>query len=92
MVTVRGFSKMTTQYPHTEEIEAVLKGKADFVQREGLNCLIPNWQRFADRYADTEDLFYDWLNDLDTRRIIDEILPVLSDTERTKIQQVRWIG
>lgn len=78
---------MTTQYPHTDKIKAILKDKADFVQRDGLNYLIPNWQRFADKYADTEDLIYQWLNDLDTRNIIDEILSTLSDTERTKIEQ-----
>ena len=78
---------MTTQYPHTDKIKAVLKDKADFVQRDGLNYLIPNWQRFASKYADTEDLIYDWLNDLDTRRIIGEILSTLSDTDRATIEQ-----
>lgn len=78
---------MTTQYPHTNKIKDVLKDKADFVQRDGLNYLIPNWQNFADKYADTEDLIYEWLNDLDTRKIIDKILSTLSDIERSKIEE-----
>jgi hypothetical protein len=77
---------MTNEYPHTDEIKSVLKDKADFVQRNGLNYLIPNWIRFADKYADTEDLIYEWLNDLDTRKIIDEILDTLPKNERIKIE------
>ena len=78
---------MTNEYPHTDEIKIVLKDKSDLVQRDGLNYLIPNWKRFADQYADNEDSIYEWLNDLDTRKIIDEILSTLSDFETTKIEQ-----
>lgn len=77
---------MTEKYIHNEQIRGILNGKADFVQNEGLNYLIPNWQRFAEKYAGTEDLIYEWLNDLDTRKIIDEILEVLPDHEQTKIK------
>jgi len=79
-------TNMTNRYPHTDEIKTLLKGKADFVQRDGLNYLIPNWQRFADEYADTEDLIYEWLNDLDTRKIIDEIIEILPDSEKKQIE------
>jgi hypothetical protein len=79
---------MTTEFPHTDEIKAILKDKADFVRQDGLNYLIPNWKRFADNYADKEDLIYEWLNDLDTRSIIDEILVILPNTERAKIAEV----
>ena len=78
---------MELKYSHTDEIKAILANKADFVQQNGLNYLIPNWQSFAEYYADTEDMIDEWLNDLDTRRIIDEILEVLPENERTKIEQ-----
>jgi hypothetical protein len=74
------------KYPHTQKIKAALKATADFVQKDGLNYLIPRWRHFAEKYADEEDLIYEWLNDLDTRKIIDEILGVLSEKDRTKIE------
>jgi len=75
------------KYQHTDTIREFLRGKSELVQEHGLNYLIPNWKRFADQYADTEELIYEWLNDLDTRRIIDEILATLSETERKQIEQ-----
>jgi len=77
---------MTSKYPHTDKIKNILRDKADFVQQDGLNYLIPYWQRFAEEYADTEDLIYEWQNDLDTREIIDKIISILSDNERAKIE------
>ena len=79
---------MMTIYPHTNEIKALLKDKSELVQQEGLNYLIPNWQQFADLYAENEELIYEWLNDLDTRKIIDEILQILSYQDRIKIELV----
>jgi hypothetical protein len=79
---------MTTIYPHTNEIKALLKDKSELVQQKGLNYLIPNWQEFADLYAENEELIYEWLNDLDTRKIIDEILQILSYQDRIKIELV----
>ena len=48
--------------------------------------MIPNWRRFAGVYADEEDLIFDWLNDLDSRKIIDEILNILPYKERILIE------
>ena len=79
---------MTTEFPHTEEIKAILKDKADFVRQDGLNYLIPKWKRFTDNYADNEDLIYEWLNEMDARKIIDEILVILPNTESAKITEV----
>jgi hypothetical protein len=79
---------VTSIYPHTDKIKTLLKDKAEFVQQKGLNYLIPNWQQFADMYADSEELIYEWLNDLDTRKIIDEILQILSYQDRIKIELV----
>jgi hypothetical protein len=75
------------KYPHTAEIKSILKDKAYLVERDGLNYLIPKWQQFADIYADKEDVIYEWLNDLDARRIIDEILTALSEKERAQIEE-----
>lgn len=75
------------KYPHTDKIKEVLKDKSDLVQQHGLNYLVPNWRRFADQYADTEELIYEWLNDLDTRKIIDEVLASLPDKERRSVEK-----
>jgi len=75
------------KYPHTDKIKEVLKDKSNLVQQHGLNYVSPTWQRFADQYADTEEMIYEWLNDLDARRIIDEVLATLSETERHQIEQ-----
>ncbi|MBS1636353.1 MAG: hypothetical protein JST26_10580 [Bacteroidetes bacterium] len=65
----------------------MLTCKSDLVQREGLNHLIPSWQQFVEIYAESESLIYEWINDLSTRAIIDEILSVLSEQERKKIER-----
>ena len=74
------------KYPHNDQIKALLKGCAAHVERDGLNYLIPTWQRFADVYADREDFIYEWLNDLDTRDIIEDILEILPEKERSEIE------
>jgi hypothetical protein len=79
---------MTTQFPHTDEIKAILKNNSDLVKQDGLNYLIPNWKRFTDNYADNEDLIYEWLNEMDARKIIDKILVLLPNTESAKITEV----
>ena len=77
---------MINDYSHTDEIKSILKDKADFVQRDGLNYLIPNWKRFAEEDADSQELIYEWLNDLDKRKIIDEILTIIPHSEKIKIE------
>lgn len=57
------------------------------LRRNGLNYLIPTWKLFSEKYADTEEEIYEWLNDLDTRRIIDEVLSAFSENERIEITQ-----
>ncbi|KIA86156.1 hypothetical protein [Flavobacterium sp. AED] len=79
---------MKTQFPHTDEIKAILKNNSDLVKQNGLNYLIPKWKRFTDNYADNEDLIYEWLNEMDARKIIDEILVILPNTESAKITEV----
>lgn len=75
------------KYPHNDLIKEILKDKPELVQQHGLNYLIPIWQRFADQYADSEELIYEWLNDLDARKIIDEILDILPEAEQQRITQ-----
>ena len=77
---------MSETYPHTPQIRDFLKEKSDLVKHNGLNYLIPTWREFAENYADKEELIYEWLNDLDSRRIIDEILKLLSDQEKIKVK------
>ena len=75
-------------YPHNDRIKAILKDNADVVRKDGLNYLIPAWQRFASEYAHIESSLDEWLNDLDTRMIVENILNVLPQNERAKVEEV----
>jgi hypothetical protein len=79
---------MKTQFPHTDDIKAILKNNSDLVKQDGLNYLIPKWEQFTDIYADNEYLIYEWLNEMGARKIIDEILVLLPNTESAKITEV----
>ena len=74
------------KYPHTDKIKAILDDTTALVEGYGLNYLIPRWQHFTDQYADTENSICKWLDDLDDRRTIDQILNVLTDGERMAIE------
>ncbi len=39
--------------------------------------LITKWEITANDYADKEELIYEWQNDMDARRLIDELIPTL---------------
>ncbi len=73
------------KYPHTDKIKAILDDTTALVEGYGLNYLIPRWH-FTDQYADTENSICKWLDDLDDRRTIDQILNVLTDGERMVIE------
>jgi hypothetical protein len=77
---------MLNHYPHNDKIKQAIKDCADFVVKDGLNYLIPTWKEFAES-VDKNDgsIIYEYLNDLDTRNIIDRILPFVADEERNKI-------
>ncbi len=64
------------------------KKKTNFEKDDGLNYLIPLWKEFAEKYVETETYIYEWLNDIDARRLIDELLAELSEKERTKVEKV----
>ncbi|HEY4875448.1 MAG TPA: hypothetical protein VIH86_07750 [Puia sp.] len=74
-------------YPHNPKIKRALSGCVDFVIKDGLNYLIPEWKRFV-KNVDEDDgsIIYEYLNDVDTRDIINKILPYLADNEKIKIE------
>ena len=77
---------MLNQYPHNDKIKQVIKDCADFVVNDGLNYLIPTWKKFTENVdKDDGSIIYEYLNDLDTRNIIDRILPFVTDKERHEI-------
>jgi len=73
-------------HPHNDIIKAAMRGKSELVQRAGLNYLIPTWARNA-AAADGEGNMDVWRNDLDGRKIIDEIFDLLSQEERLVVQK-----
>lgn len=73
-------------YPHNDIIKAAMRGNSELVQRAGLNYLMPCWTRNV-AAVDDEDNMDEWLNDLDGRKIIDEILDLLTEQERTIVRR-----
>ena len=76
---------MIDKYPHNEIIKRALKNKSDLVYRGGLNYLIPQWQEFVDNSGDEDSSLSEWLNDLECRKIIDDILQMPPDNEKNQI-------
>jgi hypothetical protein len=73
-------------YPHNDSIKKVVKNCADFVVRDGLNYLIPKWRKFTNSVSENDgSTIDDNLNDLDARKIIDTILPLLAEQEKDRI-------
>jgi hypothetical protein len=57
--------------------------------KDGLNYLIPQWRKFTNSVDENDGSTIDeYLNDLDVRKIIDTILPLLSEQERDRIISV----
>ena len=71
-------------YPHNEAIKEVVKTCSSAVKENGLNYLIPSYQRNIET-IDNETTIYEYENDMDGRDIIDRILSVLSAEERKSI-------
>jgi hypothetical protein len=62
------------------------KGCADFVVEGGLDYLIPTWERIVDSVVKGEPQYQDdYLNDVDTRQIIAEVLPIATESQREAI-------
>lgn len=83
------FKIINNSYPHDHRTREVLRTCADFVQKDGLNYLIPKWKEYCELYIDgyqIDDNIYDFLNDLDTRHLINKTLEVLNINEREKIE------
>ena len=75
------------QYIHNQKIKDYLQKQkySSLVIDNGLNRLIPNWRKQVNINFNT-NIIEEYINYLDGRRIIDEILDLLSENERKKIQ------
>ena len=62
------------------------RGYADFVVEGGLDYLVSNWEKtvayIARGYANM--VIYDYLNDMDGRRILAEVLPLANEGQRIR--------
>jgi hypothetical protein len=54
---------------------------------EKITDLLKTWCNFANKYADTEAYIYEWQNDMDCRRLIDEIITHFPLKIRNKYQK-----
>jgi hypothetical protein len=84
------FQIINKPYPNDNRTKEVLKDCADFVQKDGLNYLVPKWKEYCKDYVDgydIDDTIYEFLNDLDTRHLIYKTLKVLDNDERAKIEK-----
>ena len=68
------------------------RGYADHVVRGGLVGLVEGWERTVANVAECNlDYIYEWLNDMDGRHILHEVLPIASAeqcdlaSERTRV-------
>ena len=77
---------MKRVYPHNNDIKEVLNGCSDRIVNDGLNFLIPRWKNIA-KNADFGDgsIVDEYLNDMDTRCIIDRVLSLLPEPKRSEI-------
>ena len=64
------------------------KGYAKFVIEGGLNYLVPKWERTVAHIARDYSRMVkdDYLNDMDGRRIIYEVLQVATETQREQVE------
>jgi hypothetical protein len=81
--------EFSESYPHNDETKAAVECCSYNVVTYGLNYLIPCWGELAGK-ADYNDgsIIYEYLNDLDGRRLIDQILAVLPAQNRAEIFSV----
>ncbi|TAL49067.1 hypothetical protein EPN83_02215 [Patescibacteria group bacterium] len=73
-------------YPHTEKIKKRLEGYADFIVKDGLNYLIPRWEKITED-VEMEDDIYEYTNNLDVRSAIDIVLTELSSEEQKEVEK-----
>lgn len=59
-------------------------GFSEPVCRGGMGYLVESWRQTTDQiFKGYQGLFDEYLNDMDARRIISELMPIASETERT---------
>lgn len=74
------------KYPHDERVRKVIRKCSERVVKDGLNYLIPNWkQSVASLEKETE--LDEYLNDVDGRDIIRQILTVLRPDEIMTVEK-----
>jgi len=60
-------------------------GFSERVLHGGIDYLVESWRQTTDQiFKGYRGLFDEYLNDMDTRRIISELMPIATDTERTR--------
>jgi hypothetical protein len=62
--------------------------KSNDVLKEELKDLFSKWYAFANKYSIEEELIYEWQNDMDARRLIDQVLEKLSLTQKSEIEKI----
>lgn len=61
-------------------------GFSERVCHGGIDYLVESWRQTTDQiFKGYQGLFDEYLNDMDTRRIISELMPIATETERTRI-------
>jgi hypothetical protein len=65
------------------------RGFSRFVRDGGIDYLLRRWARIVAHVEEGYDgMFEEYLNDMDARRIMSELLPVASDEERARAEAV----
>jgi hypothetical protein len=62
--------------------------KSNDVLKEEIKDLFSKWYTFANKYSIEEELIYEWQNDMDARRLIDQALEKLSLTQKSEIEKI----
>jgi hypothetical protein len=62
--------------------------KSNDVLKEEVKDLFSKWYAFANKYSIEEELIYEWQNDMDARRLIDQALEKLSLSQKSEIEKL----
>jgi predicted nucleic acid-binding Zn ribbon protein len=69
-------------YPQVAHLLCKLKSKK---QANLIVSLVEKWESFARDYVHKEELIYEWQNDMDARRLLEEALEVVDSTTKKSI-------
>jgi hypothetical protein len=68
------------------EIDTCIKSNDEL--KEEIKDLFSKWYAFANKYSIEEELIYEWQNDMDARRLIDQALEKLSLAQKSEIEKL----